>query len=405
MQSSAVPGEGVVSPIRGASGAAFLVALAHGVNDIYTAFLPPLLPRIMEKLGLSIALAATLAMTLSISASLLQPAMGLAADRYGRRTFVIVGPLFTGVFLSLIGPAPSFGALLLCLALGGLGSAAFHPPGASLAARAEEGKGSGLRLSLFSFGGSVGYATGPLIAVGIVAWLGLERLWVAMLPVLLLAPMLHRILPAAAAPRQAAPPPALRGVLRMLRGPLGLIFGISAASAFVQRVFLTMEPIAMAAAGATEAAGALMLTTYLAGQAFGSLTGGVLADHVDRRRLLFALTGLAFPAHLLALGLPGGSAPALAAAFAAGLINMAILPPIVIMAQEIVPAGAAAGSGIAMGLAWATGSIGVLAVGALGDAVGARTAALMAVPVVLLGTALALHPALYGHRRPAGAGA
>ncbi|NIP82324.1 MAG: MFS transporter, partial [Gemmatimonadetes bacterium] len=41
---------------------ATVVAVAHGVNDAYAAFLHPLLPRIMDKLGLSIALAATLAM-------------------------------------------------------------------------------------------------------------------------------------------------------------------------------------------------------------------------------------------------------------------------------------------------------------------------------------------------------
>src|SRR5688500_3891484 len=66
------------------------IAVAHGLNDLYAAFLNPLLPRIMERLGLNIALAATLAMTLSLAASLVQPAMGHFADRYGRRTFIVM---------------------------------------------------------------------------------------------------------------------------------------------------------------------------------------------------------------------------------------------------------------------------------------------------------------------------
>ncbi|MBW3661418.1 MAG: MFS transporter, partial [Gemmatimonadetes bacterium] len=77
------------------------ISLLHGLNDAYTAFLPPLLPRIMDRLGLSITLAATLMMTLSLAASLAQPLLGHLADRRGRRALVILGPVASAVFLSL----------------------------------------------------------------------------------------------------------------------------------------------------------------------------------------------------------------------------------------------------------------------------------------------------------------
>jgi MFS transporter, FSR family, fosmidomycin resistance protein len=378
----------------GAGRAAIIVAVAHGLNDAYAAFLHPLLPRLMERLDLSIALAATLAMTLSLSASLLQPLMGYVADVYGRRAFVVLGPLASGVFLSSIGLAPNLAVLCVLLALGGLGSAAFHPPGASLAGRVGSGGGSGVRLSIFSFGGAVGYAVGPLAAVGMVALVGLEGLWVAMLPALVMAGAMLVLLPPEPRPRATTRPPTPRVIVRLLAGPLGVIFGISAIFAFVQRTFLTMEPIIVAAAGGSEAAGALSLSVYLAGQAAGTLTGGVLADRMDRRRLLLVISLLAAPAHLLALGLTPVSALALAAAAVAGFLNMAVLPPIVVMAQELVPEGAAVSSGIVMGLAWATGSILVLAVGALGDVMGAQAAAMTCVPVGLLAASLARHRAL-----------
>jgi MFS transporter, FSR family, fosmidomycin resistance protein len=360
------------------------------VNDAYSAFLHPLLPRIMGRLGLNIALAATLAMTLSLAASVVQPVMGHLADRYGRRAFVVAGPLLSGVFMSLIGVAPSFAVLCLFLAFAGLGSAAFHPPGASMAGRVTEARGGGTRLSFFSFGGSAGYAAGPMLAVGIVALFGLERMWVAMLPAIVVALVLWRLLPpdAPGPQRYAAPRPA--EVLRMLRGPLGLVFGISAASAFLQRVVLTMQPIVVNAAGGSETRGALVISVYLAGQAGGSLLGGTLADRMDRRVLLTALTLASLPAHVLAFWLAPGSAGAMAAAVVAGVLNMALLPPIVLTAQELLPGRAALGSGIVMGLAWATSSIGVLGTGALGDAIGARDAALVSMPVILLATALAL---------------
>jgi len=382
-------------PLANASRVALVVALAHGLNDAYAAFLAPLLPRIMNRLDISIALAAVLAMTFSIAASLLQPLLGYWADRYGRRLFLVAGPITTGVFISLMGLAPGFWTLMLVLTMSGLGSAAFHPPGASFAARVSEGKGSGVRISIFSFGGNAGFALGPMIAVGLVQWRGLEGLWIAMIPVIVLTPFLWRSLPADPTDRaEAHLPPPPGQVLRHLMGPLGLIFGISAFMAFAQRAFVTMVPIIVVHEGGTETAGAIVLSTFLAAQAAGTLTGGYLADRMDRQRLLMGLCTLALPAHLLAVWMLPGGGLSLAAAAVAGFLGMATLPPIVVMAQEIVPSGAAVSSGIVMGLAWAAGSVGVLATGAAADAVGPLLATLATMPVILFAVLLASHPAL-----------
>lgn len=367
------------------------IAVAHGLNDLYAAFLNPLLPRIMERLGLNIALAATLAMTLSLAASLVQPAMGHFADRYGRRTFIVVGPVLSAVFLSLIGVAPSFITLMLCLAFAGLGSAAFHPPAASMAAAAGDRASMGARYSIFSFGGALGYAIGPLVAVAIVTRGGLPALAWAMLPMLVFAPVLFLLVPSGAhertrhAERKGQP----LALLPLLRGPLGLVFGVSAVGAFMQRVYLTMEPILVNHAGGSERAGAIALSIYLGGQALGSLSGGLLADRVERRKLLLWLTALSLPMHALAFWLPPGSLIGIAATIVAGFVNMAILPPIVLLAQELLPGGASLGAGIVMGAAWATGSVAMLGIGILADQIGPQSAALAAVPLTALGIALA----------------
>jgi hypothetical protein len=138
---SAAPGGAPDTLVVGTRSAqtTLVVSVSHAVVDAYAGFLPPLLPRIMDELGLSIALVATLAMTFSLASSLLQPVLGWLSDRHGRRAFVVGGPLLSGVFLSMIGLAPSFAVLLALLCVAGLGSAAFHPPGASLATAAGAG--------------------------------------------------------------------------------------------------------------------------------------------------------------------------------------------------------------------------------------------------------------------------
>ena len=105
----------------GAGGVALAVGVAHTLNDAYASFLHPLLPRIMEDLGLSITMAASLVIGLGLGTSLLQPLVGYWADRYGRKPLVIAGPILSGVFLSMIGFAPTFGVLTVLLVVGGVG--------------------------------------------------------------------------------------------------------------------------------------------------------------------------------------------------------------------------------------------------------------------------------------------
>ena len=384
---------------RGTLAVAVTLTVSHLANDAYVAFLHPLLPRLMDKLDLSITLAAVLTMTLSLTSSLPQPVMGYLADRVGRRWLVALGPIVSGVFLSLIGLAPSFSMLVAVLALGGLGSAVYHPPAVSLAGRISEGKGSGLRVSIFSFGGHLGFAIGPLTAVALVGWLTLEGLWVAMLPGILVGLGTLAFLPRPVRGRTPVPPPPPRMILRALAGPLGLVFGISAIGAFVQRTFLTLYPIVVDQAGGSETLGAASLSVYLGLQAGGTIFAGLLTDRIDRTRLLAGICILAAPAHFLAVLLPPGSPGAFVALACAGLLNMALLPPTVVIAQEILPTGASIGSGIVMGLAWGTGTLGVGVIGVLGDVVGAQQAALIAMPAFLFGAVLARHPALRRHAR------
>ena len=374
---------------------ALVVAGAHALTDAYASVLPPLLPRIMNELGISIALTATLAVASGVAGALPQPFLGYLADRFGRRAFTAFGPLLAGAAVGSIAFASSFWTLVLVLVLAGIGNAAFHPPGAAYAARVGEGKGTGRRYSLFAFGGAAGFAIGPYAAVQLVQWRGLDGFWVAMLPAVVLTPLVFLALPPDSRDGHAhATLPTPRMVVALLKGPLGVMFGISATMSFVQRTFLTMEPIIVSVNGGSEDLGAVALSLYLGAQSFGMVMGGMLADHMNRRTLLVRLCTAALPAHLVAIWLGPGTALGFGAIAAAGFLGLATLPPLVVMAQENLPSAAGLSSGIVMGLAWATGSLGVLGTGALADAIGPYVAAMVSMPVMLVALGLALHPAL-----------
>lgn len=89
-------------------------------------------------------------------------------------------------------------------------------------------------------------AAGPLAAVFMVGTLGLRGLWVAVVPAVAVSGVLLLVLPRGSGDRPSRPPPPPLRIVRHLRGPLGLVFGISALGAFVQRLFVTLEPIIVA---------------------------------------------------------------------------------------------------------------------------------------------------------------
>ncbi len=143
-----------------------LVAAAHGLNDLYTAFLPPLLPAIIQKFGLSYTAAGFLQSTLSLSTSLAQPLFGYAADRTGRVPFIALGPLVTAVALSLVGAAPSYGLLMVLLVIGGVSTALFHPQASSVIPQLAHSR-AGMAMAVFIAGGTFGYAVGPFYAYSV----------------------------------------------------------------------------------------------------------------------------------------------------------------------------------------------------------------------------------------------
>jgi len=169
------------SRVRPAWDRLWTMALAHFTNDLYAAFLAPLLPLVVAKFGLSLALAGLMGTAFNATAALTQPLFGLAADRVRRPAFAVLGPTVTVLGMGLVGLAPTYGLMLLILFLTGLGVASFHPQAFALAGEIG-GAQRGTALSVFVAGGELGYALGPLFVAPIVGALGLHGTVAAAVP-------------------------------------------------------------------------------------------------------------------------------------------------------------------------------------------------------------------------------
>lgn len=151
----------------------YVLALGHVVNDAYGGFLSPLLPLLIAKFDISLTLAGALVTLRMMSGQVAQPLYGYLAGRWSSRAFVVLGPLLTAVFMSLIGVAPNYATVVGLVLLSGIGIAAFHPQAAALAGRAS-GRRHTWGMDLFVGGGWVGVAVGPLFVLPLVLTFGLE---------------------------------------------------------------------------------------------------------------------------------------------------------------------------------------------------------------------------------------
>lgn len=157
------------------SGNVILVSLAHLVHDIYSSFLAPLLPLLIEKLSLNYTMVGVLSLVQRLP-SLLNPFVGLMADRIALRYLVITMPAITAVSMGLIGLAPNVVILGILLFTMGFSSMLFHVP-APVMVKKLSGNRIGRGMSVYMFGGEMARTLGPLIVVGAVTAWGLEGTW------------------------------------------------------------------------------------------------------------------------------------------------------------------------------------------------------------------------------------
>jgi len=319
-----------------------------------------------EALGLSLAQIGLLLGAYKMSSSLTQPIFGYLSDRYGGRWFAVGGVLWIAVFQGLVGYMPTFGLALTMALLAGFGSAAFHPQGAS-GANIAAGEHKTAGVAMFMLGGNMGFAVGPILAALIMGYFGMHGTAVLAAIVLLMAPLLYFLTGRAVKHGtnkeanwriELNPIFSITAVIALIVVMSMRAWSSESFSSFVPQFFVDV-------AGFGKAEASLLSSVMLFTLAFGSITGGMLADRVGPIRVMATSMLLAAPL-MAAVFLLGDERSFWVAPFL-GFFNGAAWPPMLVMAQSLFHKNRGVGSGVALGFVFAMGGLGVNLTGWLAE--------------------------------------
>ena len=154
------------------TGNILLISLTHFVHDVYSSFLAPILPLLIEKLSMTYAQAGFLTVVQRLP-SLLNPLVGILADRFSVKLLVVFSPAITVIVMSLLGLASSYVLLAALLLIMGISASLFHVP-APVMIKQIAGNRIGKGMSFFMLGGELARSVGPLVILGGVSLWGLE---------------------------------------------------------------------------------------------------------------------------------------------------------------------------------------------------------------------------------------
>ena len=436
-----------VSAGGGLAAVALFAATGHLGLELVSNFLPIVYPVLVAEAGFSFAQVGTVTLVATLGMTLPQPLFGMLMRRFDAGRLVIAAVLWCGGFYGLVGLAGSFWPLLAVVALGGLGSALFHPAG-SVVASAARSRWRGAAMSIFSVGGNAGAALSPLLLAAVIGWRGLAGTLVTIplaaataLILLLLARhgavsaptapgggtlhvdrLAHRApvtgaaggapVPAAAAHRTRGKPPLASASggngaaphaegtrhpeTRLARSvpaatgtgvvALGLIVLFAMCRAWYQVSLTTYLPLWVAGHGGARVGVAQVLFVLAGSLPAGAVLGGALSDRMGRWQVVLAAALLLVPANagVLAVGPGGGPAALLPLIAVVGCLIGATYPVAIIIAQEAWPRNIGLAGGMIMGLGWLPGGVGASAVGVLADSFGlARPLATGVIPLLV----------------------
>ena len=376
-----------------------LLSLGHLSCDLNSHALPALLPYLAAAHGFDYQTCGFLAFAYSAVASLVQPGLGLLADKIARGWFIPLGILMAAAGIGATGFLSNEYAMFASLVIGGIGAAVFHPEAARYA-NIVSGDHKGVGLSIFSVGGNGGMLMGPVIvmlAVGGVPMgsftlggFGLHGTAAFALLGLVMASLLFwRVRAWDMAARTSTARSGTSGAANEW-GSFGILSGCLLTRMGLTVAFTTYLPLYWQGVfHASASTGNLMLVLFSVFGVASNLTGGAAADRWGFCRVIRWASFLSLP--ILAV-FPLVTSPWLAALLLAPLAIALFAPfsSMVVLGQRYLSKNMGFASGITLGVAVSVGGMFAPVLGWAADAWGGLSPAMhLLTPLAVVGAVCA----------------
>ena len=343
------------------------ISALHLLHDTFSSFFAPLLPLLSEKLDFAYTMAGILSIMQRIP-SLLNPLIGIIADRMVIRSGIIITPIVTIAAMSMLGLAPSVTMLAVLLFVSGLSAAILHVT-APILMRRVSGDKVGRGMSFFMFGGELARTLGPLLVVGAVSWWGLEGTW-RLIPYGLVASLLIflnlRTIDKSRIRTFVIPEKLpLTESIRNFTPFFSQIFPIIFFRGFSKTALTLFLPSYMVDTGySLKTAAAALAVLELAGAA-GALLAGTFSDRIGRKQVLLIIM-LASPFLMYLFTLSSGLS-LWVLLILIGLLFFASTPVFMAMIHDLESDRPSLANAIYMTISFVSGSIIALLVGLFAD--------------------------------------
>ena len=342
------------------------ISIAHLVHDIYSSFLAPILPLLIAKLGISYSMVGLLT-TIQRSPALLNPFVGLLADKVALRYLVIISPAITSVSMSLIGVADNVIFLSILLLVMGISSTLFHVP-APVMIKKVSGNKVGKGMGWFMFGGELARTLGPLVILGAVSLWGLEGTY-KLIPFGLAATLLlyfeFRKIKISEDYKKKKHTKSIAGSIKPYIPFFVALAGFTFFRAIIKSALTTFLPTYLSLQGESLWMGGIALSILELAGAAGTLLAGGISDKLGRKKTLLIISVMT--PLLMLLFLVASKIYAFILLLFIGLFMFGSTPIILAFIQDKAKERPAFMNSIYMTISFGLGALGVIIVGAMSD--------------------------------------
>lgn len=348
------------------------MGVSHLLNDTIQSVIPAMYPIVKDNYGFTFAQIGLITLFFQLASSIVQPIVGIYADKRPHPYSLTFGMWLTLFGLILLAYANNFLLIVLSVTILGLGSSVFHPGASRVAQMASGGKKS-LAQSIFQVGGNAGSAIGPLLAAWLILPYGQHAVsWVGVIAVIAAVILFEvgRWYSAKLTYMKQHPKSmqcaAIDYSRRKKHGAMTILVVLMFSKYIYTScmtnyfTFFLMEKFDLSVQNAQYC-----LFAYLAAMAVGTLAGGVFGDKFGRK---YVILGSIFGAAPFALILPYVSLGwTIFIAIMAGLIISSAFSSILVYATDLYPKKVGMISGLFFGLMYGLAGVGSAFFGWLAD--------------------------------------